>query len=290
MIEYITPQTRPQILEMWRVCFGDSQPYFDIYFKEKYSDENTLAYFEGDKAVASLQLLHYNFTFCGAEIPIAYISGACTLPEARKKGYMEALLKRTFHELEKRNIPLSLLVPEEEWLLGFYDKYGYAQTFDAGTDLPLLKELMKRHSGNLSSAYKEFDSLFRNQDMTVQKTFDDFRIVVEEAAGYDFQSKKGLDGMARVIDARLMLELFAQKYSLKSFSVEITDALLTQNNLFLAVGNGKVLDADSKLSTHLSLTIYDLAQALLGYQTSEKQLQFKNIFPEHHPQMHFMME
>ena len=290
MIEYITPQTRPQILEMWRVCFGDSQPYFDIYFREKYSDENTLAYFEGDKVVASLQLLYYNFTFCGVEIPIAYISGACTLPQARKKGYMEALLKRTFHELAKKNIPLSLLVPEENWLLAFYDKYGYAQTFDAGIDLPSLEELMKRHSDNLYAAYKEFDSWFRNQEMTVQKTFDDFRIVVEEAAGYDYQAKKSLDGMARVINARLLLDLFAKKNPEKSFSVEITDAILTQNNLFLSVLNGKVLDADAKLPIHLSLTIYDLAQALLGYQTSKKQAIFKNIFPEHHPQMHFMME
>ncbi len=290
MIEYITPQTRPQILEMWRVCFGDSQPYFDIYFREKYSDDNTLAYFEGDKIVASLQLLHYNFTFCGAEIPIAYISGACTLPQARKKGYMEALLKRAFHELEKRNIPLSLLVPEEDWLLGFYDKYGYAQTFDEGADLPSLEELMKRHSDNLFAAYQEFDSLFRNQDMTVQKTFEDFRVVVEEATGYDFQSKKSLAGMARVIDARLLLGLFAKKHPDKCFSIEITDVILSQNNLFFAVHNAQLIDTDAKLATHLSLSIYDLAQALLGYQTSEKQPLLKDIFPEHQPQIHFMME
>lgn len=85
MIKYITPETRNQILEMWRVCFGDSQPYFDIYFRERYSDENTLAYFIDDKAVASLQLLSYSFTYCDTEIPIAYISGACTLPEDAKR-------------------------------------------------------------------------------------------------------------------------------------------------------------------------------------------------------------
>ena len=290
MIKFITPQTRPQILDMWRICFGDSQPYFDIYFRERYCDENTLAYFEGDKVVASLQLLSYNFTFCGVEIPIAYISGACTLPEARKKGYMAALLKRTFHELEKRDTPLSLLVPEEEWLLSFYEKYGYAQTFDAGADVPSLDNLMKRHSENMAAAYNEFDSIFRSQEMTVQKTFEDFRIVVEEAAGYDFQPKKSLAGMARVIDARLMLGLFAKKYPDKSFSIEITDAILPQNNMFLTVLNGKVVDTDTKLAIHLSLTIYDLAQALLGYHTSEKKSLFRGVFPEHHPQIHYMME
>ena len=290
MIKYITPETRNQILEMWRVCFGDSQPYFDIYFKERYSDENTLAYFEGEKAVASLQLLPYNFTYCDTEIPIAYISGACTLPEGRKKGYMATLLKRTFHELIKRNTPLSLLVPEEEWLLGFYSKYGYAQTFDSGAELLLLDELMKRHSGNLNAAYEEFDSMFRDKEMTVQKTFDDFRVVVEETAGYNFPPKKSLAGMARIIDAPYMLKLFASKYPEKCFSLELSDKILSQNNLFLSIQNGAVSNAHSEHSIHLKLTIYDLAQALLGYHTTEKEELFKNIFPEHQPQIHFMME
>ncbi len=290
MIHYITPKTQPQILEMWRVCFGDSQPYFDIYFREKYSNENTLAYFEGNKAVASLQLLHYNFTYCDTEIQIAYISGACTLPVARKKGYMEALLKRTFHELEKRNIPLSLLVPEEDWLLRFYDKYGYAQTFDKGRDLLSLDELVKRYHDNLPAAYKEFDSLFRKQDMTVQKTYDDFRVIVEESAGYNFPKKKSLTGMARLIDARLMLSLFAKKYAKKCFSIEISDPILTQNNLFLLINDGYVSETKTKLTTHLILTINDLSQGLLGYHTTEKEELFKGIFPEHQPQMHFMLE
>ena len=290
MIQYINPDTQHQILEMWRVCFGDSQPYFDIYFRERYSNENTLAYFEGDKAVASLQLLPYNFTFCGTEIPIAYISGACTLPEARKKGDMAALLKRAFQELEKRNIPLSLLVPEEEWLLDFYPKYGYAQTFDGGSNMLSLHELMKRHSNDLLEAYQEFDSMFRDQDMTVQKTFDDFRVVVEEAAGYNFPAKKSLAGMARVIDARMLLKLFAANHSDTSFSIEVTDDLLSKNNLVLAIHNGHVVETGFTLPIHMHLSIYNLAQALLGYHTSDEDALFRGVFPEHQPQMHFMME
>ena len=203
---------------------------------------------------------------------------------------MAALLIRTFHELVKRNTPISILVPEEEWLLTFYSKYGYAQTFDSGADLLLLDELMKRHSDNLPAAYREFDSMFRDKEMTVQKTFDDFRVIVEEAAGYNFPPKKSLTGMARIVDAPLMLKLFANKYPEKVFSLEVTDEILTQNNLFLSIQEGKVLETKSKLPIHLNLTIFDLAQALLGYHTSEKQELFKDVFPEHQAQMHFMME
>lgn len=290
MIHYITPKTEPQILEMWRICFGDSQPYFDIYFREKYKNENTLAYFDGDKAVASLQLLFYNFTYCGIEIPVAYISGACTLPKARKKGYMAELLVRTFHEIDKRDIPLTILVPQEPWLLHFYDKYGYAQTFDEGKELPHLKEIINRHPSNLAAAYEEFDALFRGREMVVQKTFDDFRVVVEESAGYGYPVKKSLTGMTRVIDAKTMLEIFAKRYPHKSFSIEVTDSILPQNNLFLRIKDGTVTEAQSKLPVHLTLTIYNLAQALLGYRTSKKEKLFKGVFPEHRPEMHFMLE
>lgn len=290
MIRYITPNTRHQILEMWRVCFGDSQPYYDIYFRERYKDENTLAYFVGDKVVASLQLLHYNFTYFNTEIPIAYISGACTLPETRQKGYMQDLLKRAFKEIAKRNVPLSMLVPEEDWLLSFYDKYGYAQTFEKGAELPSLKDLMSKHAGDFHEAYKEFDGLFRNRAMTVQKTFDDFKVVVEETAGYDFPLKKSLDGMTRVIDARLMIDLFAKQYPEKSFSIEVMDQIIPENNLFLVIENGEAFHAKEKYEVHLQLDISDLAQALLGYHTSEKEELFKGVFPEFQPQIHFMME
>ena len=99
---------------MWRVCFGDSQPYFDIYFREKYRDENTLACFVGDKVVASLQLLLL-FHLLWREISVAYISGVCTLPEERKKGYME-FSKYTF--VSYKRYSSSILVQKKS---GCYD-------------------------------------------------------------------------------------------------------------------------------------------------------------------------
>ncbi|HBK95633.1 MAG TPA: GNAT family N-acetyltransferase, partial [Porphyromonadaceae bacterium] len=36
---------------MWKTVFGDSDEYMEIYFREKYRNENTLIYFESGKAV-----------------------------------------------------------------------------------------------------------------------------------------------------------------------------------------------------------------------------------------------
>lgn len=268
---------------MWKTVFGDSDAYMDIYFREKYRNNRTLAYFEGDKAVASLQMLPYQFTFCGTEIPTAYISGVCTLPEARKKGYMAELLLKSFDEMEQKGIPLALLVPQEEWLLKVYDKFGFARTFDAGTEeLPSLKTLLEQYPADLHAAYREFNTWFRLNDMTVQKSFDDFRTITVEAALFDFPPKKNLLGMARIINAEKLLSLFSERYPSKNFSVTVTDELLPHNNRHYLYGSNPV-----ELG---STDIRRLATLLLGYRTSREEESFRSLFPEKTPQMQLMLE
>ena len=165
---------------MWKTVFGDSDEYMEIYFREKYRNENTLIYFDQGKAVSSLQMLPFNFSFHGSEISIAYFSGLCTLPEARRKGFMGELIKKAFDVMVKKDIPLAILVPQDAGVMSFYRPFGFKQTFNAGTALPDLRQIVSE-SENLETAYSTFDSFFRNQDMTVQKSFDDFRVIAEEA-------------------------------------------------------------------------------------------------------------
>lgn len=289
MIRFADEITRPQVWKIWKTVFGDPDDYMDVYFRHKYRDEDTLVYVEDGKVVASLQMLRYGFTFCGTEIPVIYLSGVSTLPLYRRKGYVRQLFIKSFEEAERKGVPLMLLVPQEEWLLNFYGRYGFAQTFDAGTEvLPSLKVLLEKYPGDLQSAFREFDLLFRQKDMTVQKSFGDFRAIVEEAALYDFPAKRNLIGMARVIDAERLLSLFAAHYNKKSFSITVHDELVGSNNALFTIADGKV---EKKLPQPIStIDIRELAQLLLGYHSSEKKDPFKTIFPEKQPQMNFMLE
>jgi predicted acetyltransferase len=289
MITYANPQTAPQIRQMWKTVFGDSDAYMDIYFREKYRNERTLVYSEGEKAVASLQMLPYDFTFCDVEIPAVYISGVSTLPEARKKGYMHELLLKSFDEMAKNDIPLAILVPQEAWLLKLYDKYGYAQTFDAGTCFDL-KSLLEKHQSDIKSAYREFDAPFRTQDMTVQKTFEDFRAIVSEAQLFDFPPKKNLIGMARIIDAEKLLSIFAKKYPQKHFSVILDDEMMQRNNDKFTVSNGLAAENENLAEPVLHLNIRKLTQLLFGYHTSKEDNPLRMLFPEKRAQMNFMLE
>lgn len=291
MIKYADNTIAPQVRHMWKTVFDDPEAYMDIYFRDKYRNENTLVYVEDGKPVASLQMLPYLFSFCGREIPIAYISGACTLPEYRRKGYMSALLVQSFHEMRKRNIPLSLLVPQEAGLVDFYARFGFAPAFDAGTEeLPSLKELLARHPDDLYGAYCEFDEWFREKDVTVQKSFDDFRSIVEEAALFGFPPKRNLMGMARLIDAETLLRFFAQQYRDKNFSLSVKDSILSENADTFVVQGGDCKRQYKERDPLFQVGVGELVQLLLGYHTSLKNEPLRSFFPEKKPQMNFMLE
>ncbi|NLJ01125.1 MAG: GNAT family N-acetyltransferase [Bacteroidales bacterium] len=285
MIQLANNSSRQQVWNMWKRCFGDPDNYMELYFRDKYRPENTLLYMEGTTAVASLQMLDYKFSFHGKEIPVIYLSGVCTLPEYRKRGYTRALLIEGFNVAKRRGVPLMLLVPQEKWLMELYAKYGFARAFDPGTaELPSLKELMSKHRWNLREAYNEFDRYYRKQDMTVQKTFDDFKAIVDEGALFDFPPKKNLIGMARVIDAQYLLSLFDEGYKGKPFAISVKDELIEENNI--------ALPAQAEATGHVAIQvdIGDLAQLLLGYHTGEREEPYSKIFPEKSPVMNFMLE
>lgn len=291
MIAFATEHTKSLVWKMWKTCFGDSDEYMELYFREKYRNENTLVYFDANQAVASLQMLPYTFTFHQTEIPIAYFSGLCTLPEARKKGFMAALIRKAFEVLQQRQIPLAVLVPQEEWLFEFYDKFGFAQTFDAGNkEIFSLRKLWEKYPDNLPAAYREFDNYFRVQDMTVQKTFDDFRVIMDEAKLFDFPPKTNLRGMSRIIDAEKLLTVFARRYPEKTFSFSLSDAEIPKNQANFSFRNGIVTINQSNETVVYSLDIRLLTKLLLGYHTSQTEEPFRSLFPEKIPQMNYMLE
>lgn len=292
MIQFAGDTTKQQVWDMWKTVFGDSDDYMQLYFKYKYRNENTLIYIEDDKAVSSLQMLSYKFTFCGEVIPVQYLSGVCTLPEYRGKGYARELLLKSFEVAIERGIPLVILVPQEDWLLSFYTKFGFALAFDSGTEqLPPLKKIIDDNQVDLYNAYKEFDSLFRNKDMAVQKSFQDFQAIAEEAALFNYPPKKNLRGMARIINSELLLDLFAAMYCDKAFTVSLKDEILKNNDSRFTV-NQSIISKDSSIIIQplLEFDIRDFTQAIMGYHTSEKAAPVNTLFPEKTPVMNYMLE
>lgn len=298
MIQLADDSTKLAVREMWKICFNDSDAFMDIYFNSKYRNKNTLVYIDDNKPVASLQVLIYNFTFHGVEIPIAYLSGLCTLPEYRKMGYMGKLITKSYDISLEREIPLMLLVPQDDYVINYYEKFGFIQTFDEDTEiLPELQELIVSSSGDILKAYKTFDSLFRKNEMTVQKSFDDFETILDDAKLFNYPPKNRLKGMARIIDVKKLVSIYARRYPNNRFILKVNDSLIPENNRLFSISQGKaeIMSPESIFestfeSDILNIDINELAQMLLGYHTSEKTKPFSDLFPETKPAMHFMLE
>ncbi|MDY0015916.1 MAG: GNAT family N-acetyltransferase [Bacteroidales bacterium] len=191
MIVYADDTLKEEVKKIWKICFpDDSDNFTDFYFDTKYKNENTLVYVIDGIAVACLQMLPYNFTYYHHIIPTAYISGAATLPAFRKKGIMADLLTFAFHEMQRKNIPISVLIPQEPWLIAYYEQLGYAVTFEYGNqvlqsyteDYDTFNDYkiipLSSQNNNIDTAYHYYASYFSKQNFCIQKSRADFEAII----------------------------------------------------------------------------------------------------------------
>lgn len=345
---------KEEIRSLWNLCFGDDKAFTELYFSKRYSEEVNLAIKEDGKVISALQILPYPMTFCGEIISTGYISGACTHPDFRNKGAMKRLLLDSFLRMQNNNVPLTTLIPAEEWLFGYYSKMGYAPVFEYSKRSFIANEL------SASSEYlvSEFTPLqndvypFFNQEMgeracCIQHSSDDFNVILddlhlgkgkllvarskEKIAGLVFcyvkdkvlyvpelffesnsvrdtllvSAAEQLDtkkitcilpsvdetvyilGMARIVDAEKMLQIYAAQYPGLETSFNLTDDFIEKNNGFYSIKSGRT-EKEKRKNAALSINIQQLAQALLGYRIEQlpKELQ---IFHKQTPYMSLML-
>lgn len=290
MIKFASEDTKLLVRQMWKACFEDTDEFLDILFKYKYKNENTLIYFEGDEAVASLQMLPYTITFYGKTIPFAYMAGLCTLPEYRNKGYMPLLINRAHKILDERDIPLAILIPAEDWLYKYYAKFGYTQVFDKGTEpvYPIKKILAD--FPDMDNAYWAYSAIYRHKDFCVQKNFEDFVAIATEQEIEGFPPKYNLPGMACIIDAIALLNLYAELNNQLDLCVKIKDNRimhLCDSTISITRGYAECMEDQD---FDIEVDIQFLCRLLFGYKTDELAEPYNTLFPVHQPIMNQMLE
>lgn len=119
----LSPQEiKEQTRDLWRTCFNDSEAFIDVYFSDKYTNENNLTVRKEGHVVAAMQLLSYRMTFYGTVLHTGYISGLATHPNYRGKGYATNLLNEANRRLYNQGAALSFLIPSSNDLRSFYEK------------------------------------------------------------------------------------------------------------------------------------------------------------------------
>lgn len=82
-----------EIKQIWKTCFPEVDPrYVEHYFKVIYKPENCYVNLVNNHIASTLVRNIHPFIFNGKILQISMLSGVCTVPEQRGKGYMRELM------------------------------------------------------------------------------------------------------------------------------------------------------------------------------------------------------
>lgn len=327
-------KTREQVKSLWRLCFDDTEAFIEMYFRLRYNKDVNIAIQSGEEVIAALQMLPYPMTFCGGQVPVSYVSGACTHPDFRSRGVMRELLSQAFATMYRNDVLFSALIPAEPWLFDYYARSGYAPVFYRREQPVPVYTLTSKSAADISveqttdfqeETYRYLADRLAQRSCCLQHTATDFKVILEDlamigdslfvarrnkrvagiAVAYrygthtvvnelladdesvkkellhqvrmadesetltlflpvDAEGEGKLLGMARIINARRVLQLYAAAHPEETWSIELTDDQLSVNNGYYYISKGKCHTNDKRLpGSHVSLTIAQLTEKIL---------------------------
>ncbi|MDH6358769.1 GNAT family N-acetyltransferase [Parabacteroides sp. PF5-9] len=180
---------KQQIIDLWKTSFNDSDTFIQFYFNKVYKDENALTITKNGKIISALQLIPYDMTYGKETISVGYISGACTDPSERGKGWMHQLLLQAFEMMKERNMTITVLIPAEKSLFYYYQTQGYTPVYDYSLRLFSIKEpgsinnhiqIKPLNEELFHSSYIYFDRKLRERPMSILHSEDDFKNIVTD--------------------------------------------------------------------------------------------------------------
>src|SRR5574344_255754 len=181
--------SKEETRDLWRHCFSDSEEFVELYFRRRFTEDRNQALWEGDRVVASLQRIPYSMTLFGCEIPVSYVSGVCTHPDFREQGYMPRLLADAHRQMSREGALISTLIPAEEWLKGYYNRYGYAVVFyysESGMEWvtsprnPHIPVVDATQQENVDDIYDYFNERMFRRPACMQHSKEDFFVVIDD--------------------------------------------------------------------------------------------------------------
>lgn len=121
---------RQDMMDLWKITFHDSSRYIKLVFDSYFNPDNAFTVYDGEKLVAALLGVEYQFqtaneysiidTFKGM-----YLCGLATLPEYRRQGIMANLMDKAERSAKYRGFDITFLIPADEHLREYYQKKGY---------------------------------------------------------------------------------------------------------------------------------------------------------------------
>lgn len=128
-IRFAEDRDTPAVRALWEQCFPGEPDFTGYFFAHLYAPRYNLLLLREGTLCAMAQMLPYQLQNGPASEPVTYIYGACTHPAHRRQHLMDRLLHESFDIDRANGRAASFLIPQEDWLFGFYARFGYRTAF-----------------------------------------------------------------------------------------------------------------------------------------------------------------
>ena len=176
---------RQAFLELWKVCFGDSDAFCDWFFTHRFLPSYSVVLETEGEIASCMQAFPYMLWIRGREIPAAMLCGVSTHPKHRKKGYMGQIFRYEMQLLREKGC---MAAPHTPAVLPSYFSFGHLPVADAGyltcRAVPSMKEsrrLVPVEGEALESLYPFYQRIAAGYSGMVARTKEDF---LRKAADY----------------------------------------------------------------------------------------------------------
>lgn len=115
----------PQLRQLWCEAFGDTYAFIDNFFTVMDAGKFLHTLSVDGRVVSMLFALPCNVCFDAVDYPLAYIYAVATDKVFAGHGYMRILMRNVHEYLRNAGFAAAILVPNEEWLQGYYSGMGY---------------------------------------------------------------------------------------------------------------------------------------------------------------------
>lgn len=174
-----------QLHELWEICFPEA-PEFNVFFFERMYNTCAVRLISclGEIA-AALYVFPYSFIKKGqTELKGYYIYGVGTHPEMRGRGLAGILLNETLKEARECGMDLCMLVPQNEGLFAFYEKFGFLPAFGMQEKLYHAsasgeKNVRKACATDIESINAIYEACFGDK-LHVKRTYEEWKLLIEE--------------------------------------------------------------------------------------------------------------
>lgn len=125
MIRFALKDDFESVTELWSLVFGDSADIINRFLDVHFSEDSLLVYEADNRIAAMFFLLKGDVCINSEEYPSRYLYAACTHPDYRGRGIMAGLINAAYNLCAQKSIDYICLLPAEESLYGYYEKFGY---------------------------------------------------------------------------------------------------------------------------------------------------------------------